>query len=71
MSGGKQRGRVASPGSNRAGEKNTPAEVTIQQHTIEQHTFNGPCPPPSIMAGYGDIDPGFPNRIMVMAESEQ
>lgn len=33
-------------------------------------SFNGPLPPPSILQGYEDIQPGFAERIVHMAESE-
>ena len=29
---------------------------------------SGPLPDPLTLAGYGEIDPGFPDRIMTMAE---
>jgi len=33
-------------------------------------SFNGPLPPPPILQGYDDIQPGFAERIVSMAESE-
>lgn len=33
--------------------------------------FQGPLPPPEILAGYEEISPGFADRIMAMAEKQQ
>ena len=31
--------------------------------------YEGPLPPPQILAGYAQIDPSFPSRIVAMAEA--
>ena len=33
-------------------------------------TFSGPLPPPSLLQGYENIQPGFAERIVKMAEEE-
>ncbi|MCP4504566.1 MAG: DUF2335 domain-containing protein [Deltaproteobacteria bacterium] len=33
--------------------------------------YQGPLPPPAMMAGYENISPGFADRILKMAENEQ
>lgn len=43
---------------------------TTQVVQVSQ-THQGPLPPPDMLAGYGDIDPSFPNRIMAIAEQRQ
>ena len=42
-------------------EKKVMAKVT-------QSVFQGPLPPPQILSGYNDIEPGLVNRIVTMAE---
>jgi uncharacterized membrane protein len=39
----------------------------VAEHTV---TISGPIPPPSVLKGYNDIEPGLANRIVAMAESE-
>lgn len=34
----------------------------------EQHMYSGPIPPPQILAGYAEILPSAPERILAMAE---
>jgi uncharacterized membrane protein len=34
-----------------------------------QHIFSGPIPPPDTLKGYREIDPGYPERLMKMAEA--
>lgn len=36
--------------------------------SVEQ--FSGPLPPPAVLAKYNDIEPGFANRIMTLAEAQ-
>lgn len=37
---------------------------------IQQSTFSGPIPPPSILEGYEQLIPGAADRILKMAESD-
>jgi len=39
-------------------------------HVQQSVEFSGPLPPPSILAKYEQINPGFANRIVSLAESE-
>jgi hypothetical protein len=43
------------------------------KHVLETslHSFRGPIPPPSVLAGYNEVEPGFAERIVAMAEKEQ
>ena len=52
-----------------------PAEINnngiqISHHEVEP-TYIGPIPPPEILNSYDKIQPGFAERIIVMAEKEQ
>lgn len=38
--------------------------------TAVSRSFSGPLPPPNVLKGYEDIQPGFANRIITMAESQ-
>lgn len=38
---------------------------------VKSEMFTGPLPPPHLLQGYNDIDPGFADRIICMAEKEQ
>jgi uncharacterized membrane protein len=40
------------------------------QGQIQQSTFAGPLPHPDVLAKYNDIQPGFADRIIKMAEAE-
>jgi uncharacterized membrane protein len=46
------------------------AAVPDPQLSIEtqQRLFQGPIPQPDDLKGYGELDPGFPDRILKMAE---
>jgi uncharacterized membrane protein len=35
----------------------------------ESALFSGPLPPPAALKGYGEVDPQYPERIFIMAES--
>ncbi|WP_165776765.1 DUF2335 domain-containing protein [Bifidobacterium simiarum] len=37
---------------------------------ILERRFSGPLPSPEVLAGYGDIDPSLPGRIVSMAERQ-
>jgi uncharacterized membrane protein len=39
------------------------------QFLARQEYFSGPLPPPAELKGYMDIDPGYPDRLMKLAES--
>jgi len=49
-------------------QKSTPQSIKVQ--TAQVATFSGPLPPPSLLQGYDDIQPGFAERIVRMAEGE-
>ncbi len=55
-------------------EENTtleaPDELKKLEITAESASFEGPIPPPSILAKYEDIEPGLAAKIFAMAESE-
>lgn len=38
---------------------------------IQGYVYSGPIPPPEIMAKFDEIEPGFANRILTMAEKGQ
>lgn len=44
-------------------------EIVIQ--AIQQESFSGPLPHPQILQGYDDVQIGFAERIVAMAEKEQ
>lgn len=44
--------------------------VIIQGGIIHEEKFKGPLPPPQIMAGYQEILPDAPDRIMKIFESQ-
>lgn len=45
------------------------SDVDQSESTLLQSlTFQGPIPPPQILAGYKEIDAGYPERIFAMAE---
>jgi len=46
-----------------------PRSATVKV-TQERAEFSGPIPPPDQLKSYDDINPGFANRIMVMAERQ-
>lgn len=45
-------------------------EITEVVRTVAQE-YSGPLPPPKMLEHYNEIDPGFANRIITMAEKEQ
>ena len=66
----------------RASEENTdilddlsPAALNILerefQTSIQKESFSGPLPHPRILKGYDDINKGFAERVLKMAEDEQ
>jgi uncharacterized membrane protein len=47
-----------------------PQPLQSPQISIEtQRRFQGPIPAPDDLKGYGELDPGFPDRILKMAEN--
>lgn len=48
---------------------NTPGVMSVFQHQIS--SFQGPLPPPSMLADYDKIIPGSAERILAMTEHEQ
>ena len=44
---------------------------SVESTTIHTSEFQGPLPPPAILAAFARIDPGLPNRIVSMAERAQ
>jgi len=51
----------------RQGNKPQQAQVAVRQ---EEHHYEGPIPPPSILQHYDTIVPGAAERIIAMAEGE-
>jgi uncharacterized membrane protein len=43
--------------------------VELQALLARQEFFSGPLPPPEALKAYGEIDPGYPERLMKMAEA--
>jgi uncharacterized membrane protein len=43
--------------------------VEIQALLARQEFFSGPLPPPEALRAYGEIDPGYPERLMKLAEA--
>lgn len=51
-----------------------PTPQTTQKRelsVVRNEFFEGPLPPPSVLAAYKDLSPDLVNRIVTMAESEQ
>ncbi|MDR1950139.1 MAG: DUF2335 domain-containing protein [Spirochaetaceae bacterium] len=46
-------------------------DLRVQPNTLlsRQEFFSGPLPPPAELKGYKEIDPGYPERLLKMAES--
>jgi uncharacterized membrane protein len=38
---------------------------------VVQHAFQGPIPPPAMLAQYNEVVPGLANRLVVLTEKEQ
>ncbi len=53
-----------------AGRPRTNAEPQFVAR-VEGTLFQGPLPPPEILAGYDDVTPGAADRIITMAEKNQ
>lgn len=47
-----------------------PVEQRLIQSVHQRHSFTGPMPHPSIMAGYGDLVPTAPERILKVFEAD-
>lgn len=47
----------------------TKHKIAIKQQLVAEQ-FEGPLPPPSTLAGYNNIQKGFADRIIIMAENE-
>lgn len=47
-----------------------PTQELLARVGVSIEQFSGPLPPPEVLAKYNDIEPGFANRIMAMAESQ-
>ncbi len=45
-----------------------PVKQEIKHHSLNH--FQGPIPPPDLLAGYESITPGFANRILKMTEDQ-
>jgi uncharacterized membrane protein len=43
--------------------------VELQTLLARQEFFSGPLPPPEALKAYREIDPGYPERLMKMAEA--
>ncbi len=43
--------------------------MTVEEHIVAQQ-FEGPLPPPSTLAQYNNIQKGFADRIVTLAENE-
>ncbi len=48
----------------------TPRQTKQVRMAAQVATFSGPLPPPSLLQGYDNIQPGFAERIVRMAENE-
>lgn len=55
----------------RAASRNQPAAVSSQHYVSSTSVFQGPLPPPEILAGYERALPGAADRIVTMAEKNQ
>lgn len=51
-------------------DQSAPSEIIKVVKAVSQE-FSGPIPPPHILAGYDNVQAGFANRIVTMAEKEQ
>ena len=51
------------------GDTEQQAQALLVRSTTTE-AFSGPLPPPPVLQGYEDVQPGFAERIMQMAESE-
>ncbi len=63
-----------SPAPDVATTTSTPAPTSPAERDVvlmRASEFRGPLPSPETLKGYGEIDPTFPNRLMVMTEKEQ
>lgn len=49
---------------------NPPSSSIKHLQVAQVSSFSGPLPPPSLLQGYEDIQPGFAERIVIMAEGE-
>jgi uncharacterized membrane protein len=58
-------GRAADPRHQPQGA--SPAQTTT---VAVQAQFSGPLPPPEVLVRYNQIEPGFANRIMALAEGQ-
>lgn len=45
--------------------------IDIVHEAMTSVSYQGPIPPPAMLRGYNDINPGIADRIIVMAEREQ
>ncbi|MDR3130160.1 MAG: hypothetical protein LBU18_01290 [Treponema sp.] len=45
------------------------SNVELQALLARQEFFSGPLPPPEVLKVYGEIDAGYPERLMKMAEA--
>jgi uncharacterized membrane protein len=45
------------------------SSVELQALLSRQEFFSGPLPPPEALKAYREIDPGYPERLMKMAEA--
>ena len=64
----KKRQQLASPSG--AIPQANPNQEFLARVGVSVQEFSGPLPPPEILRKYNDIEPGFANRIMTMAESQ-
>lgn len=64
---GRRKGKPATPATRQQIVSGTPLGVLPRQTTTA--TWQGPVPPPQSLAGFGEIDQSFPERIVKMAES--
>ncbi|MCP3941879.1 MAG: DUF2335 domain-containing protein [Desulfobacteraceae bacterium] len=67
MGKGKRNKARRPPPAKRLPDKNNP---TIVQQEYKAEQFQGPLPPPQILAGYEQLLPGAADRILAMAEKE-
>ena len=52
-------------------KRNTPQPAGSQTTAVSiQEAFSGPLPPPNMLAQFEQIEPGFANRIVAMAENQ-
>lgn len=71
MSAGKKVQQQRNKNSPQVAPQPNPPQGGVTTVTAQRVQFEGPLPPPDILSRYDDIQPGFAERIVIMAEKEQ